>query len=73
MPTKIDCLNLQENLMFICMHKIKFNPPFFFEILQRYCKLVILGTLGMPGHGQQKQWYHLVEKFDVYLHARNQI
>ena len=31
-----------------CMQKINFTPSYFFEILQRYCNLVILGTLGMP-------------------------
>ena len=57
--------------MFICTLKTKVIPPFFLEILQRYCKLVILGTLSLPGYGQQKLWYQLVE--DVYLYAKNQI
>ena len=55
------------------MQKINFIPPFFLEALQRYCKLVILGTLGMSGYGCQKRWYHFVENFDSYLHANNQI
>ena len=34
--------------MFICMQKINFICHIFFEILERYSKLVILGTLGIP-------------------------
>ena len=34
---------------------------FFFMILQRYCKLFILGTLGMPGYTHPKWYYQLVE------------
>ena len=50
------------------MQKIKFMPPFLQDILQRYCKLVILGTL-------KKRWYQLccLENFGVYLHAKNQV
>ena len=48
------------------MQKIKFIPPFL-----RYCKLAFWGTLGMPGYDQQKRWYQLVGKFDVYRHAKN--
>ena len=42
------------------------TPFFFLVILQIYCKLVILDTLDIPGYGQQKQWYHLVQDFDGY-------
>ena len=35
---------------FIYMQKITFILPFFFEILQRYYKLAILGILGMPSY-----------------------
>ena len=38
-------INFQETLTFICMQKINFIFNFFFEIL--YCKLAILGTLGI--------------------------
>ena len=34
LPTKINGINLEDSLMHICMQKIKFIPPFFFEILQ---------------------------------------
>ena len=55
------------------MQKINFIPPFFFEILQRYYKLAISSTWGMPGYDQQKQYYQLVENSDVYLHVKNHI
>ena len=44
---------LVEN-SFIFM-QIKFIPPLFLEILQRYCKLVILGTLGSPTKNKSTQ------------------
>ena len=40
--------------MFICMQKINFITQFFFNILQRNSKLVILGNLGMPDHTHLK-------------------
>ena len=49
MPTKNNGINLLDSLIFICMQKINFIPPFFFEILQRYYELAILGNLGMLG------------------------
>ena len=57
--------------VFVYLHaKINFNSPFFLEILQRYCELVILGALCMPSYGHKKRWYQLVENFDVNLHAK---
>ena len=58
--TKINSINLQESLTFVCMQKINLIPYFFFEILQRLQnnipsffeilqKLAILGILSMPG------------------------
>ena len=38
-----------------------------------YCKLDIMGTLGMSGNEHQKWWYQLAWNFNVYLHAKNQI
>ena len=55
--------------MFIYKQKINFILPVFLEILQRYCKLVILGTLGKPGYTHPK-YYHLVENFRIYLQAK---
>ena len=52
------------------MQKIKFIPHFFFEKLLRYCKPVILVTLGMTGHAHQNQKYQLVENFDVSLYTK---
>ena len=39
-------------------------------LLQRYCKLATLGTLGMTCSGHQERWYQLAENFDVYLHVK---
>ena len=50
--------------------KKKIIPHIFLEMLQRYCKLVILRTLEMPGYGQKKRWYQLVESFDIYFHTK---
>ena len=36
-------------------------------------KLVILGTLGMPGHIHQKRWRQLVGNSDAYLQINNQL
>ena len=52
LSTKINKINLSEHLMFICMQKTNFIPPFFFEILQKYYKWAILGTLGIPFYDQ---------------------
>ena len=35
-------------------------PHLFLEILQRYCKLFVLGNLGMSGHANQIQYHQLV-------------
>ena len=52
--------------MLICAkNQLHLIPDFFLQILQRYCKLVILDYLGRPGHANQDQWYQLVGKFDV--------
>ena len=45
----------------------------FLEILQRYCKVVVLlGALGMPGHAHPKWYYQFVENFCIYLQVKNQ-
>ena len=41
-------------------------------MLQEYCKLVTLGTMGMLGCTNLKWYYQLVENFHVYLQAKNQ-
>ena len=46
--------------MLICRNFILY---IFLNIWQRYCKLVILGTLGMPGYAHLKRYYHFVENF----------
>ena len=57
--------------MFNCRQKINFILHTFLEILKRYCKLVVLGTLGMPGCAHLKWYHHLLERADVYLQAKN--
>ena len=57
--------------MFNCRQKINFILHTFLEILKRYCELVILGTLGMPGYAHLKWYHHLLERADVYLQANN--
>ena len=49
MSIRYDSINLQLTLIFVCI-KINFIPHFLFEILQRFCKLIILDTLGMNCH-----------------------
>ena len=46
--------------------KIIFIPSLFLEILQRYYRLVILGTLCMLGHTHQKWKQQLLGNSDVY-------
>ena len=55
------------------MQKITFIPHLFFEMLQRYCRLVIFGTLGMPGHADQEQQHRPVGNNDFYLQTKNQL
>ena len=56
--------------MFICKQKINFICHFFFEILQRQCRLAFLGTLGMLDHPNQKSYYQFVGNFHAYLHVK---
>ena len=52
--TQSGTINLYKNLVFIRKQKINFIPHVFLEIFQRCCKLVILGTLSMPGYAHPK-------------------
>ena len=45
----------------------------FLEILQRYCKLVVFGTLGLSDYAHPKWYYQLVENFCVYLQGKKQL
>ena len=49
-----DNSNLKKPLKFIYRQKIKLILHVFFEILQRYCKLIPLGTLGISGYANPK-------------------
>ena len=70
--TQSDTTNLYKTFVFICRQKINFVPHAFLEIL-RICKLLILGTWGMPGYTHWKRYYQLVEGFDVYLQDKNKL
>ena len=59
--------------MFICKQKINFILSVFLEILQRYCKLVILDTLNKPGYTQPKLYCPLVQIFCIYLQTKEQL
>ena len=72
MTSTNDNASLQKTLIFIFMLKIVFIPHLFFEIIQRYCKL-IFGTLDMPSHVYHKRWYHLEGNSDVYSQTKNQL
>ena len=52
--SKNNITSLKKTFLFIFMWKIIFIPHLFLEILQRYCKLVSLGTLGARNHAHQK-------------------
>ena len=39
---------MKKPLTLICRQKTKFILHIFLEILQRYCKLIVLGALGVP-------------------------
>ena len=51
------------------MHKAKKSTSSF-ALSLRYCKLVILVTLGMTSYAHPKLYCQLVEKFRVYLQAK---
>ena len=58
----------------LTMHKkLTSSLSSFFQKLQRYYKLAILGTLGIPDHNQHKQHYQSVETFDVCFRVKNPI
>ena len=54
MTSNNDITSLQKTLTFIFVQKTFFIPHLFLEILQKYCKLIMLGTSGMLGHTHQK-------------------
>ena len=70
-PIKNYTINLWETFMLIFMQKINFNYSFFFQMLQRNSKLVILGNLDMPYHTHLKWLYQFEETFEVHLQAKN--
>ena len=47
---KNDSITLKKPSVFISRQKMNFILHVFLEILERYCKPVVLGTLSMPGY-----------------------
>ena len=58
MPPKL-IISTCRNILCLSGFKISASSLLFLEILQRYCKLVTLGALGMPGYGHRKQRYQI--------------
>ena len=56
-----------------CRQKIKLIPHIFLEMLQKYCKHVILGILQVPDCTYPKWYYQLVENVCIYLQAKNKL
>ena len=56
-------VQLVKNFDVICMLKINFISHFYFKILQRHCKLVILRTLEVFDHPHQNHTINLLETF----------
>ena len=59
--------------LYLSAQNINCTPNFFLEIFQRFCKLVILDTLGINGHTHQNWQCHLAGMFQVYMHVKNQL
>ena len=72
-PLQNHSINLKWIFKLICMQKSNFITHFFFKLLQRNNKLVILGNLGIPCYTQIKWYWQFEEGFDVYLLAKNQL
>ena len=59
--------------MLICWQKINFILYVFLEILQTYCKPVILGSYCVPGYTLPNRYYQLAESHCIYQKAKNQL
>ena len=57
---------LWRNLWQLSAGKNQLHSLCFPDILQRYCKFVVLGTLGMPGYAHPK-WYHQYEETFMFI------
>ena len=56
---------------FISMENINFVTRFFLVILQKHCIIVILSTLGIPGHTHQKGQYQFIENSDAHVYKKS--
>ena len=65
---------MKKPLTFICRQKFKFILHVFLEILQRYWKLNVLGSMGMPRHAKPLNFcIHLQEKIQLHPHTFKEI
>ena len=64
-------LTTYRKLLCLSADKNQLHPSCFSGDIAKTCKFLSMGTLVMPGYTHPKWWYHLVEIFDVYLHAKN--
>ena len=53
-------------MTFIFRQNINFILDIFLEILQRYCEIIVLGTLVMPDYTNIKWYYQFVENFCLF-------
>ena len=70
MPGHIHIKWYQFEATLNCWQKINFLLHVFLQIFQRYCKVVVLGTFGMPGYAHPKWYYQLIETSRVNLQAK---
>ena len=61
---------MKKHSTFIGRQKNNFILHVFLVILQRYCKLVVFGTLRLSGFAHQKWYYHLAQNVCVYLQEK---
>ena len=67
---------LEENFCVYLQAINKLHSPCFLDILQRYANF-LFRVFWVPwayfDYAHPKWWYHFVEKFDVYLNAKNNL
>ena len=63
MHTQSDTINFHDYLH----AKNQLHPPCFFGDISKICKLVTLGTLGMPSYTHPKRYCHLSTLMFIYI------
>ena len=64
--TKNGCITLEKLLAFISRQKINFILNFFFEMLQRYCKLIVWSSLGMSTYVHSNDIINVQKSFVLF-------